>query len=272
MTTCEPAVISWQYSSSIVPTSFLATVSDPFNNSIRNLTTAAAPPTFTWQAVNVPQGSYQMIGIFTSPSLADISHFFVSIGNDTSCLDSAVPSSSSAPKINHGAIAGGAIGGVFVVLGAMIFILHRRRSRAARAIPVAYPRHISPTPTGQVASTQVLSGGPPNASQTAIALKRPQEAMFLKLARMQEEMRVHERREGRDEETLDIPSRAEHAGASLLPVTRPDGEIGGGLAADGMGPPRDLAHQFRAMAQRVGLMEVQMQTHGISDEQPPEYM
>ncbi|KAF8146228.1 hypothetical protein K438DRAFT_1781200 [Mycena galopus ATCC 62051] len=300
MTTCEPAVLSWQYSSNVVPMSFLLQVAElpgP-GPAIRNLTTAAAPPTFTWQPVNVPQGMYVFLATLDGTGYFP-GGFFVSNGSNTSCLDSAVsisssaasttkttqtstsnhstasasgivPSSSGGSKINHGAIAGVAIAGFFVVLGAIIFILRRR----SRATPAAYPQRISesPTPTGQVASTQVLSGSPPNAT---IALERPiapaivesQEAMFLKLARMREEMRIRERRESEDEGALDTPGRAD-AGASLLPS---DGEISG-LEVDGMGPPGDFAQQFRAMAQRVALIEARMGTDGISDEQPPEYM
>ncbi|KAF8137823.1 hypothetical protein K438DRAFT_1947106 [Mycena galopus ATCC 62051] len=286
MTTCEPAVISWQFSSSIVPTSFsLAVWSWSSATRVRNFTTAVAPPTFTWQAVDVPQALYQIVANWLQPNDTTLSlhgssepiptsyatAFFVSNGTNTSCLDLAV-SISSAPKINHGTIAGVAITGFFVVLGAIIFIL-RRRSRAA---PTAYPRRISdsPMPTGQVTSARVLSG-PPNASETVIAFERPiapavvesQEAMFLKLARMREEMHIRERRESGDEGALDTPSHAD-AGANLLPS---DGEISG-LEVDGMGSPSDFAQQFRAMAQRVALIEARMGTDGISDEQPPEYM
>ncbi|KAF8137843.1 hypothetical protein K438DRAFT_1786316 [Mycena galopus ATCC 62051] len=305
MTTCEPAVLSWQYSprASVVPMSFLLQVAElpGLGPAIRNLTTAAAPPTFTWQPVNVPQGMYVFLATLDGTGYFP-GGFFVSNGSNTSCLDSAVlisssaasttkttqtstsnhstasasgvvPSSSGGSKINHGAIAGIAIAGFFVVLGAMIFILRRHRSRATRAIPAPDLRHISPMPTGEVTSTQVLSG-PPNASK--MALERPiapavvesQEAMFLKLARMREEMRIRERRESGDEGALDTPGRAD-TGASFLP---PDSEIGGGLEVNGMGPPSDFAQQFHAMAQRVAVMEATMRTHGISNEQPPEYM
>ncbi|KAF7334706.1 hypothetical protein MVEN_02301300 [Mycena venus] len=274
----------------------------------------------TWASVNVTQGWYAILGAMNLPGVSqESSFFFVFNGTDTSCLrtksvsrvssvaggtssDGSIPRSSSvaggssttgvtlpvsSSKNNRGAtvggLVGGVVGGVLIVLAALILILRCRSRRASANIPS--------TPTRQ--ATDLPISRPPRATKPVLALDRPiapavvesQEAMFIKLARLQEEMRAREREASEGHETPNPLGRAEEEDARLLPVSsetphdnqvlesaelRPAEPEFSELNLEQMSTP-DLARQLRAMAQRVALMEARMQSHGISDERPPDY-
>ncbi|KAJ6587872.1 hypothetical protein B0H19DRAFT_1057175 [Mycena capillaripes] len=267
-------------------------------------------PSFTWQSVNVTEGWYAILATMNLPGfLSRSTSFFVENGTDTSCLrtESALRSSSTgggasttrintskptdlAPSLagtNGGAIAGGVIGGIVVVLGAVVLIMHCRSRRVAASAnttsTTAHPAIDRPTSRS------------PRTTETALVLDRPialaaiesQEAMFIKFARMQEEMRARERQASdENEETFNGLARTEQDNPRFLPVSSEvlqdvphaveSGEPGPAeselldLDLEQMSTP-DLARQLRTMALRVALMEARMQSHGISDERPPDY-
>ncbi|KAJ6589651.1 hypothetical protein B0H19DRAFT_1249182 [Mycena capillaripes] len=275
---------------------------------------------FTWPLVNVTEGWYEIIATIPLYSLVEAStSFFVRNGSDTSCFapafaqlssSSPVPSrmptggtgtsasistsrtSSGAPsntsrgfKINPGAVAGGVVGGFFVIAAALFILCRRRRSRISH--------NVADISIRQATDSRVSI--PPNPGAIVLALDRPiapavvesQEAMFLKLARMREGMRVRDdpRSSEEPEDTRDTTAATEEEDAHLLPVassgTAPDPVAGSSDIqnvahpnADGgeemMSTP-DLVRQLRAMAERMALVEARMQTHGISGERPPDY-
>jgi hypothetical protein len=138
--------------------------------------------------------------------------------------------------------------------------------------------------------------GSVSAGDTVLAYDRPiapavvesQGAMFVKFARMQQEMRSRERQMSvGPEKTSNVAGQTEEDDARLLLVSsaisqedngadftesRPAEAEPSALNLEQMSPP-DLVRQLRAMAERVAQMEACMQSHGISDEleRPPDY-
>jgi len=124
---------------------------------------------YPWQAVDVPQGWYQIIAIsgsqgYTSPA----TQFFVHTGNDISCLAAITSSSTTSPtstptsailttpsasssaalpiggasRVNSGAIAGASVGGVFLLAAVLAawFCLQRRGKGGVGALTSRSPR------------------------------------------------------------------------------------------------------------------------------------
>ncbi|KAJ7471815.1 hypothetical protein FB451DRAFT_1251067 [Mycena latifolia] len=233
--------------------------------------------TYTWASVNITQGWYSLTAT-SSLGIPDqhSKPFFVVNGTDTSCFggtasrsisssshsSSVSPTSQSVDAVSHatsasptnslsaagtslapatarhaakfppGAIAGIVVGALLVLVAGILVFL-RIRSRRARARSSS----VSPFPPpsgGTVPDTDRAS--------TILAVDRPiatsvvesQAQMFDKIARVQEDMRALEREgEGSDSDTP------------------------------------DMAGQLRAMAERVALMEVHIQT--LSGDRPPDY-
>ena len=158
LTTCQSANITWNFSGSdTTPITLLIT-----DEEIDQSTLATAPPTvlrtlaestdaisqtWEWSSVNLTSGYYIIIGSVPGISDQQTSPFFIATGSDRSCLSASSSSSSSthlptgtsihpagsSKHTNVGAIAGGVIGGVAIILIALfaLFFL-RRRNRVAR--------------------------------------------------------------------------------------------------------------------------------------------
>ncbi|KAJ6582863.1 hypothetical protein DFH09DRAFT_1437290, partial [Mycena vulgaris] len=262
---------------------------------------------YTWPSVNVSAGWYVLfadLGHIGSGSLS----FYVANGTDTSCIRSnAVSLSASSPtsaslatssppsgpavitaaahgsKVNRGAIAGGVLGGLFILV-ATISIIFRCRSRTRIPSTPASSPPISPA-----AATLSHHHG-----QTVLALDRAmapgvvasQGEMFEKLARMRESMRILEEQQQGSEGAVDARDGAqdgEEEAAHLVNQSASEPALEAHLQASAS-PPQpgassgaradapDMAQQLRAMAERLALMEAHLhQTHGLPEERPPDY-
>ncbi|KAF7365658.1 hypothetical protein MVEN_00439400 [Mycena venus] len=333
MTTCKPAVITWTYNGgelqlTLSITSIVATsggdqsLTEPVTGT--PIDPSQLEGTYTWPMVNVAQGWYHITGNFPSAGFVESASFYVLNGTDTSCLragavsiassatsntwsstsagpsgtsvsSSTAPNSSPKSKLYRGAIAGGALGGLFTLaLGAVILLVLRRRSRVLPAL-ARIDSPIIPFPVTRQTSLghdRHVSLAPSNSGKVVLALDRPispavvrsQEALFTKLARMQDEMRARERRDREGPADTRVGgSRTEEedaacvlSGSSGIPIDPGPGssnteEVHFDEADIARMSTPDLARQLHAMARRVASMEARMQTHGISDEQPPDY-
>ncbi|KAF8147554.1 hypothetical protein K438DRAFT_1989617 [Mycena galopus ATCC 62051] len=212
MTARKSAVITWVYSAVSISGPQALTLSITNATLTQSITTAPIDPTvlnYRWPTVNVTDGWYTVIATlplagFRGESLP----FYVQTGTGT-----------SASEVNIGAIAGGVVGGLFIVLGALTLMLRRRRQvvPARTGAPSALTRqstdgHVPlPSATGENIILALDSPAP--------AVVESQEAMFLKLALIQGEIRPSEGQpnEGH-EENPNGPARAEED-LHLLPVS-----------------------------------------------------
>ncbi|KAJ7199919.1 hypothetical protein GGX14DRAFT_400923 [Mycena pura] len=148
-------------------------------------------------------------------------------------------------KINGGTIAGGIVG-VVIVIGATIALLLCRRRRRAPG-PTLTTSTTLPSPE-KVPSLTMTAGG-----QTVLAIDQP-------IARS-----VVETREEVLSKITEQHRRSQRVNAS-------DREESGSQNVAGPGASgAALEIQMRAMAERMALMETQLQMRSLADEQPPGY-
>ncbi|KAM6492530.1 hypothetical protein JOM56_012254 [Amanita muscaria] len=144
--TCQSATFNWTYSDSATPQLILSIVTNrsvsfsngtsatPTVNRVLSSTVDPNISTYTWHAVDVPQGWYKLYATIPAKSFNISADFFVMTGSDVSCLlsssSASSASSSSRPSTNIAAIVGGVLGGMALLLSAaIILLLYYRRNR-----------------------------------------------------------------------------------------------------------------------------------------------
>ncbi|KAJ7201796.1 hypothetical protein GGX14DRAFT_399746 [Mycena pura] len=177
------------------------------------------------------------------------------LGPSSPFLASPVPTEPAAKapshKINGGAIAGGIVGAV-IVIGAAIALFLRRRFRRR-----SVPEEILPTSAGPGSplQKQVLSFNVTTGEQTLLAIDspithsvvEPEEAILPAITGWH-----------RRYQRVNWSDRDESRSQSIA-----------GPAASGTGAALEM--QMRAMAERMALMETQLQMRSLAEEQPPGY-
>ncbi|KAF8621228.1 hypothetical protein AX15_007944 [Amanita polypyramis BW_CC] len=160
LTTCEQATFTWKYTGPIseqlllyitdddqAQQSATANSSGVPNSNPRNVTIAdnidPSLGTYTWQSVNVPSSWYKLNANISSQSFSVSSTaFYVHAGTNTACLTSTSPFQSHTPgsHTNMGAIVGGVLGGVVLVLAAALaYLLYTRRLNKSGAASPSTP-------------------------------------------------------------------------------------------------------------------------------------
>ncbi|KAG6379566.1 hypothetical protein JVT61DRAFT_10069 [Boletus reticuloceps] len=194
LTTCTSAVISWKYSGTESQLLLSVTnigvpqyddalpriknvVDAEIQQQLADTNTSATP--WPWLTVNLTQGWYEIQGlVLTEPTVSNSSSpFFVSDGPDVSCLtgtssqsSSTVspsatfvpqPSGGSKATVNVGGIAGGVIGGIAVLVLAILagVCLSRRRRKVAPRRRLSKPRQYGSLKSTN-SSIQPGDGGP----------------------------------------------------------------------------------------------------------------
>ncbi|KAF8120213.1 hypothetical protein EV363DRAFT_1274582 [Boletus edulis] len=193
LTTCTSAVVSWKYSGTESQLSLSVTnigvpqyddalpriknvVNAEIQQQLADTNTSATP--WPWQTVNLTQGWYEIQGlVLTKPTVNVFSSspFFVSDGPDVSCLTGTSPQSSSTVSpgatfvpqpsrkatVNVGGIAGGVIGGIAVLVLAILagVCLSRRRRKATPRRRLSKPRQYGSLKS-TTSSIQPGDGGP----------------------------------------------------------------------------------------------------------------
>ncbi|KAJ7121727.1 hypothetical protein C8R44DRAFT_877102 [Mycena epipterygia] len=210
MTTCEPATISWIYSPSDIGfVTFSITNADvsqslpPATSTTKTAGTGQISRrdisyqfsneidpeamTFTWASANVSAGWYAVVAILTDFDGMvyhnESTPFYVWSGTNTSCLHVTLPTPTSSPgsSLNRGAIVGGVLGAIAVLIaGISLYLRLKRRQQKYRDVrpspnmAFASNDEIRPLPR-EHAPEAPLSGMPavPAAPTTKPALPSP---------------------------------------------------------------------------------------------------